>query len=237
MVHRRTLASASSKRARTMIGNLVHRYLDPEDSLAELLFGLIMALTFTLGARLVSQASDIQPRELVVAMIGCNVAWGVIDAVLYLIGILLYRNRRILFVRRLKAAATDQQALDAIRKEFDLEDEPAIPDADRATLHRTLLEILRHARTERAHLRGQDFVAALVIAILVSATAVPGILPFFVVDNDYTALRVANVVQICLLFAVGFRWAHHTGASPWRTGLSMVLLGLALVGVALALGG
>ena len=34
-----------------MIANFVHRYLDPVDSLGELLFGLIMALTLTLGAR------------------------------------------------------------------------------------------------------------------------------------------------------------------------------------------
>jgi hypothetical protein len=220
-----------------MTADLVHRYLDPEDSLAELLFGLIMALTFTVGARLLTQASDIHPRELIVAMIGCNVAWGLIDAVLYLIGLFLYRNRRVLFVRRLKAAATDRQALDAIREEFNLEDEPAIPDSDRAALHRMMLEILRHARTERAHLRRQDLAAALVIAVLVSATALPGVLPFFVVDDDYLALRIANLVQICLLFAVGFRWARHSGESPWRTGLYMVLLGLVLVGVALALGG
>jgi hypothetical protein len=220
-----------------MSDGLVHRYLDPEDSLAEVLFGLIMALTFTLGARLLTQANEIHPRELVAALVGCNLAWGVIDGVLYLLGILIYRNRRILFVRRLKKAADDRQALDAIREEFDLEDEPAVPDADRAILHRTMLEILRHARTERVHLRRQDVAAALLIAGLVTATAIPGVLPFLVLDDRSFALRVANAVQICLLFAVGFRWARHTGANPWWTGLVMVLLGLALVGICLALGG
>ena len=31
-------------------GSLMHRYLDPASSLGEILFGLIMTLTFTLGA-------------------------------------------------------------------------------------------------------------------------------------------------------------------------------------------
>ena len=33
---------------------MIHRYLDPDESLGELLFGLIMALTVTLGVRLLS---------------------------------------------------------------------------------------------------------------------------------------------------------------------------------------
>jgi len=33
--------------------SLMHRYLDPATSLAEILFGLIMTLTFTLGAGII----------------------------------------------------------------------------------------------------------------------------------------------------------------------------------------
>ena len=69
-----------------ILGNFIHRYLDPVDSLGELLFGLIMALTLTLGVRVLTQRPDIDPQEMVGAMVGCNVAWGIIDAVLYLLG-------------------------------------------------------------------------------------------------------------------------------------------------------
>ncbi len=220
-----------------IVGDFVHRYLDPGDSLGELLFGLIMALTLTLGARLLSQNSELQPHDLVVALIGCNIAWGVIDAVLYLLGAIFYRNRRIHFVRRLKAAASEQEAMEAIREEFDLEDEPIKSEADRASFHKTVLELLRHGRTERAHLRGQDFAAAGLIVILVSATSLPGVVPFLLIEDDYLALRVANLVQVVLLFLIGFRWARHTGANPWWTGLIIVLLGLSLVAVSVSLGG
>jgi VIT1/CCC1 family predicted Fe2+/Mn2+ transporter len=190
----------------------LHRYLDPADSLGELLFGAIMALTFTLGAR-------------------------IIDAVLYLIGTLFYRNQRIHFVRRLKAAASDQEALAAIREEFDLEDEPIESDRDRATVYAVALDLLKRGRTRRADLRRSDYIAALLIAILVALTAIPGTVPFLLIEDDTLALRTANVVQIALLFVVGFTWARNTGASPWKTGLAIVLLGVGLVVVSLALGG
>ena len=65
----------------------------------------------------------------------------------------------------------------------------------------------------------------------------PGALPFLVVADNLVALRLANLLQVGLLFAVGFHWARYSGAPPWRTGAAMVALGAALVAVAVALGG
>jgi hypothetical protein len=50
-------------------------------------------------------------------------------------------------------------------------------------------------------------------------------------------LRTSNAVLIVLLFYVGWRWASYTGASHWWTGLTVLSLCVALVGVAMALGG
>lgn len=220
-----------------MLGRFMHRYLDPTDSLGEALFGLIMALTLTLGARLLSPRDGIASSELVGAMIGCNVAWGIIDAVLYLLGSVFSRNRRVHFVRKLQATTSEAEALAAIREEFGLEDEPITLEEDRAAFHRVALEILRHASTERARLRWQDYRAAVAVAVLVALTALPGVLPFLVLDDGYIALRLANAIQLVLLFFVGFHWARHTGANPWRTGALVVVLGLSLVALSVALGG
>lgn len=220
-----------------MLSRLVHRYIDPVDSLGELLFGMIMALTFTIGARLLSRNEDINPHDLVVAMIGCNVAWGVIDGVLYVIGSIFSRNQRVHVVHRLRRLTTEAEAMAVIREEFGLEDEPAIPAEDHAAFHRVVLHMMRHASPERARLRRQDFLAAVVIAVLVAVTAVPGVLPFLFFEDGYRALEAANLVQICLLFLIGFSWARHSGANPWRTGLAIVALGAGLVAVAVILGG
>ena len=220
-----------------MLSKFIHRYLDPADSLGELLFGLIMSLTLTLGARLLSQRPDIDPRELVVALIGCNVAWGIIDAVLYLLGSVFSRNKRVHFVRRLKAAKDQGEAMAIIRDEFGLEDEPDMSEGDRAAFHRVVLDIMKRAGTKRARLRREDLQAALAIVLLVSLTALPGILPFLFLEDGYLALRVANLIQVGLLFFVGYRWAEHTGANPWRTGFGIVALGVTMVLISVALGG
>src|SRR5262249_21070463 len=49
--------------------------LEPMDRISEVLFGLIMALTFTLTLGVVT-ADRIQVRTMLLAALGCNLAWG-----------------------------------------------------------------------------------------------------------------------------------------------------------------
>ena len=66
------------------MGILKHRYIDPGTSLSEVLFGLIMTLTFTLGAGIMIQEEGREgARQLLIATIGCNIAWGIIDGALF----------------------------------------------------------------------------------------------------------------------------------------------------------
>ena len=215
----------------------IHRYLDPSETLLEVLFGLIMALTLTAGARLLSAPQDIDAAGLAAALIGCNVAWGVIDAVFYLLGTRFNRNQRVQFVRKLQSVTDEADAFGLIREEFGLEGEPPMCEQDRTAFYRSLVQMFRHAGTARARFLKADFIAAVLAVILVSATAIPGVLPLLLLGDGYVALRIANVLQICLLFLVGYGWAHYSGASPWRTGLMIALLGVGLVLVSVALGG
>jgi hypothetical protein len=215
---------------------MIHRYLDPDESLGELLFGLIMALTVTLGVRLLSPDS-LRPHELAVALIGCNIAWGIIDGALYLLGSLFSRGQRNHFIRKLRKVSSQTEAIAAIREEFALDDDHIAQEQDLAAFYKATLDVLRHARLERARLRGRDFMAALMIALLVAATAVPGAVPILLVGDGAVALRLANALQLGLLFAVGYHWARYVGANPWRTGLTIVGLCMVLVAVAISLGG
>jgi hypothetical protein len=222
-----------------MIGkSAIHDYLDPGEALGEVLFGLIMVLTFTVGARLITAAEELDPHELVVAAVGCNIAWGVIDAVLFVLGSLFYRSKRARFFRELKGARSEVEALVAIREEFGLEEEPlAVPPEDRARLYQSILALSAHATPARVGLRRRDFVSAIVVFVLVSATALPGVIPFLLLKDSYLALRLSNVVLILLLFIVGYWWAHYTDVHPWRVGAIVMFLGVSMVFVAVALGG
>jgi hypothetical protein len=70
----------------------VHRYLDPGERLGEILFGLIMVLTFTSTAR-ATLGEEGTARELLVAALGCNIAWGIIDGGMFIMSAMLDRGR------------------------------------------------------------------------------------------------------------------------------------------------
>jgi len=86
-------------------------------------------------------------------------------------------------------------------------------------------------------LRPRDFVSAFVVFVLVSATALPGVIPLLLMEDTHLALRLSNFILIVLLFIVGYWWAHYTDARPWSVGATVTLLGLSLVVVAVVLGG
>ena len=59
------------------------RVLEPIERISEVLFGLIMVLTFT-GSLSVAESGRAEVRDMLVGALGCNLAWGVIDAIMYL---------------------------------------------------------------------------------------------------------------------------------------------------------
>jgi VIT1/CCC1 family predicted Fe2+/Mn2+ transporter len=197
-----------------------------------------MVLSFTVGARLLTAEEGFDTTELVVAAVGCNIAWGVIDAVLFVLGSLFHRSQHAHFYRTLRNARNEAEALATIQDEFGLEDEPlAIRPEDRTRLYEAILTLSAHAAPARARLLRRDFSSALVVFILVSATALPGVIPFLLLEDSDLALRVSNTVLILLLFLGGYRWGHYTDARPWRVGLTVMFLGVSMVLVAVALGG
>ena len=59
--------------------------LEPSERIAEVVFGLIMFLTIT-GSLRVAAAGPEDVDTMLVNALGCNLAWGIIDAVLYCMG-------------------------------------------------------------------------------------------------------------------------------------------------------
>jgi hypothetical protein len=50
--------------------------------------------------------------------------------------------------------------------------------------------------------------------------------PFLLLEDSDLALHVSNVLQVLLLFLIGYWWGRYTDASPWRVGLTILLLGV-----------
>src|SRR5262245_16586169 len=66
--------------------------LNPVERSAEVLFGLIMAVTI-LGSLSIAHAGSTEVHTAAVAALGCNIAWGLVDAVMYLVRTLTERAR------------------------------------------------------------------------------------------------------------------------------------------------
>src|SRR6188508_2699670 len=85
------------------------RVLEPIDRVSEILFGLIMVLTFT-GSLSVADAGRDDVRAMLIGALGCNVAWGIIDAMLYLMGCLAVKGRNLMTHMAVRKAADPHEA-------------------------------------------------------------------------------------------------------------------------------
>jgi VIT1/CCC1 family predicted Fe2+/Mn2+ transporter len=215
------------------------RHLDPAESLGEILFGLIMVLTFTLGAGIAVRAGEGTDgaRELLYAAIGCNTAWGIIDAVLYVMGNMFMRSRRSRLIRAIKAAPDESTALAAVRSELEAGLESITSEEDRERLFRSIQALIARAAPAPTRVTRDDLFGATAVFLLVFATALPAAVPFLVVDDAWLALRLSNLLLVGLLFIVGHRWARYTNANPWLAGFGVMMLGVVLVAIAIPLGG
>src|SRR5688572_33261035 len=93
----------STRRAST------RRVLAPIDRVSEVLFGLIMVLTFT-GSLSIAEAGRDDVRAMLIGALGCNIAWGIIDGVLYLMSALAEKGRALTTFLALRRAATPTEA-------------------------------------------------------------------------------------------------------------------------------
>jgi hypothetical protein len=219
------------------VTSFFHRYLDPAESLAEVLFGLIMVLTCTLGAGVIGSTDHGQARTLLLAAVGCNLAWGVIDAALYVMGNLFVRSHKVRLMRAIQAAPNEAAALAIVKEHFESRIESLGRQEDRDRLYRDVHGIIARADLHGGRITSDDLLGALAVFLLVVGTALPAAIPFALIADPSLALRVSNLILVALLFVVGFYWARYIGANAWRTGLVMLLSGLVLVGIALVLGG
>jgi hypothetical protein len=209
------------------------RVLDAQDRTSEILFGLIMALSFT-GTIEVTTAARDDVRVVVMAALGCNIAWGVIDAVMYVMSQLVYRGREVHSWRRFVAATDDDARRAALAEEVPAAILPLVSSSDLAQLQSVAAERLR---TVHVRIQVRDLWGALGVCLLVIVATFPVVLPYYLIQDVPTAKRVSNGVSIAMLFLTGYVLGRFAGGRALWIGLGMVVLGVLLVGVTIALGG
>ena len=207
--------------------------LDPLDRISEIVFGLIMAVTIV-GSMSIATAGQNEVRTVMAAALGCNVAWGLVDAVMHLVRTLTERNRDLALAR--KVLGTDTEAAHRLIRDALPEHVAEITGAEELEGMRRRLLALKVPRSEG--LRGEDYLAAAGIFLLVVAATFPVVVPFLVTDDAARAMEASRVIALAMLFIAGFALGRQAGhPHPLRTGVVMMLLGAALILAVMALGG
>jgi hypothetical protein len=208
--------------------------LDPIDRSSEVLFGVIMVMTFT-GSLSVAQSGEEELRAMLVGAVSCNFAWGLVDATMYLMSAFMARAR----------------ARQAFRTFLQIPDSGTTHRLLRAALPSIVSTVLTHDEIETigqrlkqrppaneiVRLTAADFLGAFGVFLLVFLSTFPMVLPFILMHETRPALRVSNAIAIAILFITGYLLGRYAGRSPWRVGFAMVVLGVALVALTMALGG
>jgi hypothetical protein len=201
---------------------------------SEVVFGLIMVLTFT-GSLSIAEAGRDDIRTMLIGALGCNLAWGVIDAMLYLMGRVAEKGRNLIVFQAVRRARDGQEAQRLVAD--------ALPPVVASILESTELEAI-HLRLKqlpeppvRARLGRADWLGGGAVFLLVVLSTFPVVMPFILMQNVVSALRLSNAIAIAMLFVAGYAYGRFVGGRPWVLGIALVLLGWLLVGLTKALGG
>jgi hypothetical protein len=212
----------------------MRRVLTPSERISEVLFGLIMVLTFT-GSLSVAEAGREDVRTMLIGALGCNVAWGIIDAMLYLMGSLATTGTNLRTYRALRRVTDPEHAAELIAG--------ALPPIVASVLQPAELESIRERLLRLpeppAHARpsGSDLLGALGVFLLVFLSTFPVAAPFLFMDDALAAKRVSDGIAIAMLFVAGVAYGRSIHGRAWLFGAGMVLLGAILVALTIALGG
>jgi VIT1/CCC1 family predicted Fe2+/Mn2+ transporter len=206
--------------------------LDPIDRVSEVVFGVLMAISFT-GSLSVAHAGNAEMRTMVFAALGCNLAWGLADAVMYLVGETTDRHRKQRLLQRLQATRDVREAHRLIADWLpERVAEGAGPDVLEA-LHKRLLDLTVRRRV----LGWRDVGAAFALFLLVVLATFPVVLPLLLLREPLLALRVSQSLALVTLVVGGAALGKYAGGSPWSYGFGLGAIGVGLIVAIMALGG
>jgi hypothetical protein len=208
--------------------------LDPIDRISEVLFGLIMVLSFTGSISVVSDGRA-EISELLWAALGCNLAWGIIDAVFYLMSTIFSRGHGLSVLRRLKVTKDKNTSRNLLKDELPLYLTAILKPEEVDSISERLINL--ESPPTKKIISSVDLITSILIFLLVFACTFPVAIPFIFFTYTSIALRISNGIALLILFFGGVSVGKYAGFHPYWTGTIIMVLGIILVAITIALGG
>ena len=227
-------ATGDSAASPAIVGAPDAEALSPVDRVSEMLFGLLMALTFT-GAVSVAESGHGAIRTMFVAALGCNLAWGLVDAVMHLVRTVTERGRLLTLVRAVQGAADAQAGRAVVEQSLSRVAAGLVSPAEIEAVRVRIVGL--RSLPARPRLGWHDLLMALQIFLIVVISTFPVVLPFLLAQDVTLAKNVSRGVALAMLFFGGLALGRYAGYGSWRVGLVMAALGTALIVAINALGG
>jgi hypothetical protein len=208
--------------------------LNPVDRVSEMLFGLFMALTFV-GAISVAESGRAEVRAMLAAALGCNLAWGLVDAVMYLVRTVTDRGRLLTLINSVRATPDAEAGRTLIKRSLSRVAAGLVTDTEIEAMRGRIVAL--PSVPKRPALKADDLLAALAVFLLVVAATFPVVLPFVLFDDVGLAKAISRAIALAMLFFGGLALGRYAGYGSWKVGFMMAGLGAVLVAAVIALGG
>jgi VIT1/CCC1 family predicted Fe2+/Mn2+ transporter len=207
--------------------------LSPFERASEIIFGILMAISVT-AAFEITAGAELDVRELMIAALGCNLAWGLIDGVIYLLHQQVERHRNHQTMLELRGTVADEAFRERVKDALP----PVFGPAVTADTFARFRQVVQSYSAQRPPFwSGREFAVAGIIALLVFASTFPLVLPFMIMQDAWLALRASHAIAVLFLFVLGWRIGRWSGASALGCGLVFAAVGATLAVMCVALGG
>lgn len=201
--------------------------LDEEDRISEILCGMMIVLAYTLTINVTGSGKQ-EVRDLLWGALCCNLAWGLIDAVTYVIDTLMDRARTITQIKKIRESLPGNPSREILRDNIPLLLSDLMTDEDIDRLCDKVKNLPPDPKVDRS-LNMKDLLNAGQIFLLVFVSTFPIALPFLIFNNLKTAMLVSNGTALACLFAAGYALALYSGLKPFITALAYTIFGTAII--------
>jgi len=212
----------------------LRRVLDPIDRISEGWFGLIIVLTFTCSMS-VKDSGHQGVMKMVLGALGCNVAWGILDAFMHLETCFTQRARNLSLQRALHRNPDPELARQTIADAMPPEIVSVMSAQDLDSVRTRLMSLPEV--DGRPRITASEWLEGLAVFLAVFLSTFPVAVPFLFIANPKVAMRVSNGIALLMLFLAGYGFGSYAHYRPWRMGFWMALFGVVLVAITVYLGG
>ena len=177
-------------------------------------------------------------KILALVIIAITLLWAIVDGLMFIFTALLEKGRYHRMIPRLKSV-DKKTSLEIITNELE---KTVVGIFDGETKKQIAEEMLEKVSSisptnlEKPKISKDDIKGALLCVFFVFLPCIV-ILPFFVfINNLSSAILVSNIIGLAILFGFGYRLGSCTNRNKILTGLAIMLIGVAIIIMAIILG-